>query len=192
MITSSNLDSILTALDRQIAVFGGPSISLVVCGGTALASLGLVARTTQDVDVLGVLESGRIRKLGAFPGWLVKAAAKVGRDYNLPADWLNLGPESQLDTGLPEGLQARLVKREYGDNLTIFFISRTDQIHFKLFASIDRGGYHRDDLFELNPTEGELLAACRWVLTQDVSAGFKANLISFLKKHDYVGIAGKI
>ena len=183
---------IYSALDRQIAAGGGRRISLVVCGGTALAALGLVLRTTKDVDVLGVMEKGTIRKIATFTVWLSEAAMKVARDFNLPVDWLNLGPESQLETGLPEGLPARLQKRVYGKRLTIYFISRIDQIFFKLYASLERGGYHVEDLFKLNPSESELLAACPWVLGQDFSVGFRKILVSFLKNHDYEKLAGKI
>jgi hypothetical protein len=156
-----------------------------------LAALGLVSRTTKDVDVLGSMEKGNIRKIGKFPDWLSDAATKVARDFNLPAGWLNLGPESQLDTGLPEGLPERLQKKVYGKRLTIYFISRIDQIYFKLYASLDRGGYHVEDLFKLNPSESELLAACHWVLTQDVSVGFRKILVSFLIKHDHEKLTGK-
>lgn len=38
-LDSSNIDEIFRALDAQIGVFGGTSINLVVCGGTALAAL---------------------------------------------------------------------------------------------------------------------------------------------------------
>jgi len=192
MIDKNNLGVIFSALEKQISAGGGSGISLVVCGGTALAALGLVARTTKDVDVLGSLEKGKIRKIGEFPAWLSAAAAKVARDFNLPEDWLNLGPESQLETGLPEGLSRRLQKKIYGERLTIYFISRIDQIHFKLYASLDRGGYHVEDLFKLNPSEAELLAACHWVLTQDISIGFKTILASFLQKHGHEKLAAKI
>ena len=192
MIDEQNIAKIFTALDRQILAADGGPISLVVCGGTALTALGLVTRTTKDVDVLGSLEKGVIRKIGRFPDWLVEAAAKVAADFDLPADWLNLGPESQLDTGLPRGLLGRLAERIYGRRLTVHFIGRFDQIHFKLYASLDRGGYHVQDLFKLSPTEVELLAACHWVLTKDVSPGFKAVLTSFLKQHGYEKIAARI
>lgn len=192
MIDGKNIESILIALDRQILASGGGPISLVVCGGTALAALGLVSRTTKDVDVLGSLEKGRVRKIGRFPDWLGAAAAKVAVDFDLPADWLNLGPESQLDTGLPRGLPARLEKKSYGGRVTVYFISRLDQIHFKLYASLDRGGYHVQDLFRLEPTKSELLRAGRWVLTQDVSPGFREILLSFLKQHGHEDLAEKI
>jgi hypothetical protein len=192
MIDQKNIQQIFAALDRQILAAGGKPISLVVCGGTALAALGLVSRTTKDVDLLGMFEKGKVRKMGDFPAWLSEAAARVRADFDLPADWLNLGPQSQLDTGLPDGLLERLVKKTYGQRLTVCFVSRIDQIHFKLYASLDRGGYHVQDLFQLAPSGAELLAACRWVLTQDVSAGFKAILDSFLKQHGYEELAGKL
>ena len=56
MIGSGNLQDILVALDRQIGIHAGFPIGLVVCGGTALAALGLVSRTTKDVDVLAQAE----------------------------------------------------------------------------------------------------------------------------------------
>ena len=57
-IEPDNIEGIFTALDRQIGVHGGVPLGLVVCGGTALSALGLVMRTTKDVDVLGtVLET---------------------------------------------------------------------------------------------------------------------------------------
>lgn len=192
MIDEKNIEKIFVALDRQILAAGGNSISLVVCGGTALAALGLVLRTTKDVDVLGTLEKGKIWKMGRFPSWLSEAASRVAADFDLPADWLNLGPESQLDTGLPLGLPERLERKKYGKRLTIFFVSRIDQIHFKLYASLDRGGYHVQDLFKLAPTSAELLEASRWVLTQDVSAGFKTILVSFLRQHGHEELAGKL
>jgi len=85
-----------------------------------------------------------------------------------------------------------LKKKVYGRCLTILFVDRKDQIFFKLYATLDRGGYHETDLFRLRPTESELLSASRWVLTQDISEGFKEILISFLKNHGYNNIAERI
>ncbi len=193
MITDKNLNNILIALDRQISLQGGSPINLVVCGGTALFALGLASRTTRDVDVLGryveLAGTVRIEKIGVFPDWFVSAAKKVRRDFNLPADWINTGPEAQLESGLPEGFEVRLTRNSYGPYLTIYYISRFDQIHFKLYAAIDSGGYHVDDLFGLNPTVSEMEAATKWVLTQDGSDGFRLLLKDFLRKKGYSDIA---
>ncbi|MBW2040034.1 MAG: hypothetical protein JRI46_10675 [Deltaproteobacteria bacterium] len=142
MVGSENLEEILSALDRQIGIHGGSSIALVVCGGTALAALGLVDRTTKDVDILAWAEETeeglKIRQIEKFPQWLIGAAKIVARDFGLPENWLNLGPASQVESGLPDGFEGRLVKIDYGRSLTVYFISRTDQIYFKLYAAVDR------------------------------------------------------
>jgi hypothetical protein len=190
------IDEIFTALDRQIWVHGGIPLSLVVCGGTALAALGLVMRTTKDVDILGmVLNTPNglvIQKIKEFPEWLIEAADKVGRDFDLPENWLNLGPASQIESGLPEGFVERLVRRRYGEYLTIYFISRIDQIHFKLYAAVDRGEYHVQDLHALKPTQEEIERAAKWVITQDVSITFKLLLKDFLEGQGYGAISQRI
>jgi hypothetical protein len=190
------IDEIFTALDRQIKVSKGSLLRLIVCGGTALAALGLVFRTTKDVDVLGkVLETGDgliIQRITEFPRWLIEAAEKVRRDFDLPENWLNLGPASQVESGLPEGFEKRLVRKRYGDNLTIYFISRIDQVHFKLYAAVDRGEYHVQDLMALKPTKEEIDKAVKWVLTQDVSEAFKSLLKDFLEGQGYGNIAERI
>jgi hypothetical protein len=71
MINPNNFDEILKALDRQIQVHDGASVSLVICGGTAPFALGLISRTTKDVDVLGTVSKERgqiiVMKIINFP-----------------------------------------------------------------------------------------------------------------------------
>jgi hypothetical protein len=196
LIAPDIINDILEALDRQIGVHGGVPLGLVVCGGTALSALGLVMRTTRDMDVLGSVSETQngvtIQSIKKFPEWLVEAANRVGRDFDLPEKWLNLGPASQVESGLPEGFAKRLVKKVYGQYLTVYFISRLDQIHFKLYASVDQDGYHVQDLFALKPTENEMEMAAKWVVTQDVSEVFKALLKDFLEIHNYGDTAKRI
>jgi hypothetical protein len=116
----------------------------------------------------------------------------VGRDFDLPENWLNLGPASQVESGLPEGFERRLVKKVYGQYLTVYFISRVDQIHFKLYAAVDQNGYHVEDLFALKPTESEMEMAVKWVITQHVSEVFKSLLKDFLETHNHGSIAKRI
>lgn len=191
-----NLEKIFYALSRQIEVHGGVSMGLVVCGGTALAALGLVARTTKDVDVLAQAEETeegiRVIRIEEFPQWFKDAAKVVGRDFGLPDNWINLGHASQVESGLPDGFESRLVKRVYDEYLTVYFIGRIDQIFFKLYASVDRNDYHVQDLFALDPTEEEIEKATKWVLTQDVSEGFRLVLKDFLERHSYGNIAKSI
>ena len=196
-IKKGNINQILTALDRQIGVLGGDSIGLVVCGGSALAALGYFTRmTTKDVDILGIAEIQNenliVKHLSELPEWLKESAEKVARDFNLPDYWLNTGPADQVKSGLPAGFEKRLHRTNYGNYLTVYYIDRFDQIHFKLYASLDRGGYHVEDLFTLEPTESEIEQAARWTITQDVSEGFKEILKDFLQKHGYETIAARI
>lgn len=196
MIEVKTIDKIFKALDRQIGVHGGSLYSIVVCGGTALAALGLVPRTTRDVDVLGeaVLEKQKIKikKIDRFPQWFTEASEVVRRDFGLTKYWIDTGPAFQVESGLPEGFAERLVRKSFGNYLTVYFISRIDQIHFKLFASLDRGGYHIDDLFNLAPSTDELSKAAKWVLTQDDSMEFKTGLHDFLEKKGFHEIIGRI
>lgn len=186
MIEVKLIDKIFNALDRQIGVHSGLPFSIVVCGGTALAALGLIRRTTKDVDILGeVVFKGKeieIKKIDLLPHWFTAASEKVGRDFGLTKYWIDTGPAFQLEQGLPGGFAERLVSKEYGKYLTVYFISRIDQIYFKLFASLDRGGYHVEDFFKLNPSKEEILKAAGWVLTQDDSQEFKTILHNFLRK----------
>jgi len=195
-IGKANVDEIFGALNHQIRIHGGSYISLVISGGTALAALGLITRTTKDADVLGLIKESisglEIQRIKKFPDWLSNAAEKVARDFGLPDNWLNLGPASQVESGLPPGLADRLIRKEYGKSLSIYYISRTDQIYFKLYAAVDRNDYHTQDLFDLNPMEKELEDAAKWVLTQDVSEPFRIILKDFLERSGYGTIAERI
>jgi len=194
MIEQRYLDNILSALDKQIGAHNGKPIHIVVCGGSALIFLGLTTRATTDIDILGQYEAGAgiVASLPQLPDWFEAAAAKVKRDFNLPEDWINTGPASQVSSGLPEGLAKRLVHKKYGEFLSVSFISRVDQVFFKLYASVDRGGYHVEDLMQLHPTSPELRSAGTWVLAQDVSAEFRMLLISFLKHIGFTDVAERI
>ncbi|RLE18897.1 MAG: hypothetical protein DRJ14_02290 [Acidobacteria bacterium] len=194
MIEQPYLNKILSALDKQIGAHKGVPIHIVVCGGSALIFLGLTTRATTDIDILGQLDANatRVMSLEQLPDWFEAAAEKVKRDFNLPGNWVNTGPASQVSSGLPEGLAKRLIYKKYGKFLSVSYISRVDQIFLKLYASIDRGGYHVDDLMNLNPTETELKRAAEWVLTQDVSREFRLLLIRFLKHIGFTHVAETI
>ena len=191
-----NIESILSALGAQIRLRTRDTVGIVVCGGTALAVLQLVPRTTKDVDVLAWARESAgkllLERIAGFPTWLTESATAVGRDFNLPEGWFNAGPASQLDLGLPEGFEQRLVRREYGNQLTAFFVGRLDQIHFKLFAAVDRDDYHLQDLLALHPTEAEMSDAAAWVVTQDVSEPFRIVLKDFLRRYGYAAVAERV
>jgi hypothetical protein len=156
-------------------------LDLVVIGGSALLALGLVDRTTRDVDVVAIRRGSRLVRPDPLPEALLEAARRVALDFALPPDWLNTGPSSLLDFGLPLGFESRLARRDYGSFLTVWLASRLDQIHFKLYALADQGpGKHEQDLRALDPSRGELLAAARWAITHDPSPAFREELLGAL------------
>ena len=145
--------------------------------------MGLVGRTTQDVDILARIVGGHFETPRPMPDWLRRAADDVGQQLDLPRDWLNdqVAEETLFHCGLPTGLQQRLSPRSYGPRLEIYYISRRDQVFLKLHAAGDRdGGRHLEDLLHLKPEAGELLDAARWARCQDPSNGFRFNLETML------------
>jgi len=154
---------------------------LVVVGGSALLALGLVNRPTRDVDLVAFARGTELLAPRPLPAALVAGRAVVARDFGLPDDWLNDEPASLLDFGLPFGFMDRAVRRDYGPALSVSFASRFDQIHLKLYATVDQGpGKHEQDLRALEPTRDELVAAARWTRTHDPSEGYLGVLVRVL------------
>jgi hypothetical protein len=164
-----NTDVLFSALGEQLAA-AGERYELVVIGGSGLLALGLIERSTRDVDIVALRSGERLDRAEPMPAGLQIARDRVARDFSLPSSWLNAGPTDLLDFGLPDGFIERLERRDYGAGLSVFLASRYDQIHFKLYALVDRGpGKHEQDLRALDPTDAELLAAARWSRTHDPS-----------------------
>lgn len=193
-----DIEKILMALSEQLEAEGVMRLELVVCGGIALNMLGYIQRTTKDIDVIAFVDKNKdgltfLTKADPLKPSLLTAARKVQRDFNLPDNWLNAGPASVMDFGLPEGLMDRVETCSYGKNLIIHFLGRYDQIHFKLYAVVDQGGgKHYDDLMALKPTAEELEKAARWSITQDPSEGYKLVLKDFLEKIGHKDVANKL
>ena len=177
---------------------GAPRFNLVVCGGTALAATGLVPRMTKDVDIVALVgDDGDLLDPAPLPQALVREAHEVALDLGLPKDWLNNGPSSGdgglFRLGLPDGFVERLTWKAVGKKLTVSFISRYDQIHFKLYAAVDQSGsYHAADLRELQPTDEELLAAAGWTRSHDPSDGYLQGLQWFLKEFGYEHLVDRV
>ena len=195
---SSRITSALSALGEQLDYSGGPPIELIVCGGSALQILGLVDRTTRDVDVLALAQTsgaGVVELLPAdsLPEDLLASAAIVARDLDLDPDWLNNRP-AQAKQSLPEGLSKRLHSQRYGNRLTIHAIDRFDQICLKLHAVVDRDfdSRHLTDLKALEPSDDELTKAARWCLTQDAGEAFPDWLKTCLEKIGYANVAQSV
>lgn len=192
------IEKILSALGEQLDAMNAAMPELVVCGGSALNVLGLVTRTTKDVDVVAFTERNsegnfHLKKAEPFPIDLEQAAKKVARDFNLPEKWLNAGPTSAVDFGLPEGLMNRVETRQFGKSLIIHFLSRYDQICFKLYAAVDQGtGKHYNDLLSLEPGAAELEEAANWSMTHDVSETYRQSVKDLLRHMGHDDVAERL
>lgn len=177
-------------IEQYLSKFGemydglkGPTLIISICGGAALMVSGLVTRTTQDIDLVAPR---------TLPPEFFQAAKIVAAEFGLPDNWINQGPIELEEMGLPDGFEKRALVKKYGEKLSARFASRLDQIFFKTYAAVDRGGYHAEDLIKLNPTPDELLAAAKWCMTHDVSTNFKLILKDMFKKIGYDEVAEKI
>jgi hypothetical protein len=179
--SAATADRLLAALSEQLA-FAGHKYDLIVIGGSALLALGLVSRPTRDIDVVALGGPSKLDEALPLPQPLAQARDRVARDLDLPGDWLNSqAAQDMLRLGLPDDFVDRLTCREYGPSLTVRYASRVDQIHFKLHATVDRGGgRHFADLQALEPTHDELIIAARWTRTHDPSEGFLHVLVEVL------------
>jgi hypothetical protein len=177
------------ALEEALETLGavlqsrGASSRVLVAGGTSLLILGFIDRPTADVDILGLAVEDRYVKAETIPELLAEAARDVGAALGLGGKWLNNGPASLFDFGLPAGFEQRVSVRTYG-SLEVHLPGRTDLIAFKLYAAVDQWGNrtnkHLADLTALEPTARELLEAARWTQTHDPSQGFRGELVKVL------------
>lgn len=180
----SDIVELLTATGEHLAA-EDEEVGIVVLGGAALNLLGVVHRTTRDVDVVALGEApvpagedAEIRPPRPLPEALVRAIETVARDFGLPDDWMNATAGLQWRTGLPPGLESRLEWRRFA-GLHVGLVSRYDLIHFKLYAAADSKGpesVHYQDLLALEPSAEELAEAAAWVRQQDPSPGFATIL----------------
>lgn len=195
-LDGKTLDKAIESLAIRLKANNSDPFEIVVCGGSALILSGIITRTTKDVDIVALATSGVLYSPDPLPEALRKAAAEAAEDMGISDDWLNNGPSrgegGLFQMGLPKGLAERLHSRRYGAQLTVHFIDRLDQIYFKLYASVDRGGYHIADLRTLNPAAGEIEAAARWAMTHDVSDEFSMILRDLLRKLGYAKTADRL
>ena len=184
-LNTTELENALGAVGELLQAEGARA-AIVVVGGASLSLLGLVPRTTRDVDVIARVEEpepGAVpeeRTPAAplvppepLPEPLVRAIRTVARDFGLPPDWMNTDVALQWRSGLPPGLEDGLSWRRY-DALRVGLVGRRALIALKLFAAVDGGpgGVHFQDLVALGPTDDEMAQAAAWVRTQDASSVF--------------------
>lgn len=190
------LDKAFEALAIRLRENDAAPVSIVVCGGAALILTQLVSRTTRDVDIVALESPEGLCSPEPLPGDLLCAAREAAEDMALPENWLNNGPScgegGLFQMGLPRGLESRMSCRHYGPLLKVHLIGRLDQIHFKLYAAADRGGYHIEDLLALEPEPEEIKAAALWAMSHDVSREFSEILKAMLRKIGFCDVADRL
>lgn len=183
------IEDALRRLNEKMAYAGLEPVNLVSCGGASLNIMGWVTRSTSDVDIVSVAAVGTKGKITLLPDKplppkFTELVAEVGRELGIRQDWLNFGPGSLLDFGLPPGLEGRLERKNYGSCLTLHVVSRMDQVQLKIYAAMDPedGPRHLGDLLDLEPTEPEAQAAVDWLLNRRTSKEFRHKLKEVLER----------
>lgn len=177
----TEFEPLLAALG-QLLTERGLRYEAFAVGGGALYLLGLITRPTRDIDVVGLVQGGRVVAVESLPEPLQRAIADTAALFQVSPDWFNAGPRALMEFGLPDGALRRAHRREWG-GLVLHIADRRDQIAFKLYAAVDQGprSKHLDDLRQLAPTKKELLDAARWARTHDPSEGFEQELRGALR-----------
>lgn len=179
---SEDIGRALTLVGELLAA-EGEAYAVVIIGGAALNLLGIVRRTTNDVDIVGFGERrpdatwGVVAAPAPLPETLVKAIRTVARDLHLGENWMNAEPALQARFGFPAGMERRIHWRNF-ESLRVGIADRTALICFKLHAAVDNAmqGRHERDLMALNPTDDELDMAAAWVRTQDAGPDFPGQV----------------
>jgi hypothetical protein len=180
-IDSASLEEALVVLGQLLAD-KGHYYEIVAIRGGSLLLLRQIERTTKDLDLVALIKNGQFVSADPLPQVLLQAAEEVGKALELGKDWLNVGPASLLNMGLPPGFMNRMHTRHY-KGLTIHLADRFDQIFFKLYASVDQGprSKHFADLIALKPTASELEQAKSWCISHDVSKIFESEINKAIK-----------
>lgn len=175
-LTGQRIDELLTALGELLQAVG-QRYSIIIVGGASLNLLGLVERTTKDVDVVARAEKQGSTKLfvrpDPLPEPLQKAITTVARDFGLPDDWMNTQVAKQWPHSLPEFLFKDIRWRNYG-SLEVGVVGRSTLITLKLHAAVDHNAdsVHYQDLLALVPTDAELEEARKVIVSQDAGSEF--------------------
>ena len=202
-LDKKQIDEALERLNQRMFYQQMESIGIVVCGAAALVARNLVSRSTSDVDILALADlRSRGRTEVSFlqekelPDKLIELISDVGNELHIRQDWLNFKAISVFQYGLPPGIEKRLERKKYGECLTVFFLTKHDQIHLKLLAALDpeQGERHLSDLLDLQPQDenSTVKAAVGWLLNRKVSTDYKRKLKQVLDRIGHERIAAEI
>lgn len=128
----------------------------IVVGGTALSLLGVITRTTRDVDLL----------TSPIPPIILRHAKDFARIHGLADNWLNDAPQT-LKKDLPKGWEAKTQIIYEGSALKLRTLERQHLIISKLYAACDRDADDLQDLLAMKPSFKEIDDAGEWIENLD-------------------------
>ena len=161
----------------------GTPFELLIVGGGDLLLLGLIDRATADVDVIGVKDGSHYQQATELPEPLLNAAADVSDTLGIPAKWINSGPASLMEFGLPLGLGGAYRSPHVWrarDPPDVLFRSDLLQALRGHRPRTRRQALPRSGA--VGPTKQELLTAAAWARSHDPSEGFRTMLIGCLDR----------
>jgi len=173
-------------------------LHLVVSGGSALLAADIVARTTNDVDVIAMRGEvdGEILDAHPLPEFLGECVREVAEEKRLRSDWLNAATALlMIDLRrFPADFLTDLVEHSYGDWLRVSFIGRPGQIHLKFHAAVARSeARDREDLRALAPDAAEAERTARWLIEEElVPRGRLPALVELLRELDHHDLVPRI
>lgn len=175
-LSTDNLETVLAMLGKLLED-KNLYYEVVAIGGGGLLLIGLMIRTTKDLDLVALVDKGEFISAKPLPNPLMQAIEEVAIAFNMSKDWINIGPSDLLTLGLPNGFKSRMRTIRYG-GLTLHLAGRFDQICFKLYATVDQGptSKHYMDLKHLKPNNQDLAEAKQWCITHDTSEVFLKEL----------------
>ena len=143
--------------------------SSIIIGGSALIVLGVIDRSTQDVDCLFPIIPSDIKEAS-----IAFAKKQNKKEIVIKEDWLNNGPED-LARDLPKGWQVRTQTIFKGKAIHLETLGRNDLLLSKLFAYVDRQ-QDLDDCIALRPTEKELSDSINWLVARDTNDKWESHV----------------
>lgn len=161
---------IITHFDQYLAA-QQLSFEAIVIGGAALSLLGVITRTTRDVDLL----------TSPIPPIISRHAKLFAHAEGLAENWLNDAPQS-LKKELPPGWELRIQKVFQGSALILWTLARPHLIISKLYAACDRDADDARDLLAMTPTDEELQDAYEWVASLDGNPEWPTHVSSVVQR----------
>ena len=161
---------IIKSFDTYLKV-QGIDYEAIVIGGAALALLGVITRTTRDVDLLS----------SPIPPLILRHAKDFARSNGLAENWLNDAPQT-LKNELPKGWETKIQKIYQGSALVLWTLARQHLIISKLYAACDRDADDAQDLLAMKPTSKELDDARDWVINLDGNLEWPEHVRSFVER----------